>query len=78
MRWTILYAKSATEDVRKIPRGPAAEVTAAISSLASVQRPYAAFPSLDRPTVYILPAAGYYVNYELNEQERIVRILTIE
>jgi hypothetical protein len=78
MRWTIVYAKGATEDIRRIPRGPAAEVTNAIASLASVQLPDAAFTAPDRPKTYILPAAGYYVTYELNEQEWIVRILTVE
>jgi len=70
--------RTALQSLYQIDRGPAAEVTAAISGLRRAPIPYRAFPALDRTDTYIIDAAGYYITYEVDTAQRIVTVLIIE
>jgi hypothetical protein len=76
--WTITYTRLATQQSYAIPRGAAAEVTAAIMALSNNPLPVPAFPAPDLEHTYVLPVAGHYVTYELMESKRIIKILVIE
>jgi hypothetical protein len=77
--WTIHYMPAATAGIRKVPRGPAADVTAAIAALQRVPIPNSATPDpTGRANTYVISVAGYNITYELLEAQRIIRILTVE
>ena len=62
-----------------IPRGAAAEVTAAIRALQHISLPYGASPEpTGKLNTYVITIVDRTVTYELIEQDRIVRILTVE
>jgi hypothetical protein len=77
--WTLRYTADAIAGLYLIPRGPAAEVTAAIRAL---QRT----PLLDianseptgRPHTYAITVADCTITYEVVEKEQIIKILLIE
>jgi hypothetical protein len=77
--WTIHYMPAATAGIRKVPRGPAADVTAAIASLQRVPIHDTAIPDpIGRANTYVVTVAGHVVTYEILAQRQLIRILTIE
>jgi hypothetical protein len=77
--WTLYYAPAASAGIRRIPRGPAAEVTAAIGALQQDPMPFGVFPEpLGKLNSYVLLIGDYAVTYEIIQAGRIIRILTIE
>ena len=77
--WTIHYMPAATVGIRRIPRGPAADVTAAIAALQRVPVPHSAIPDpTGRAHTYVITVADHTITYEILEQRRLIRILTIE
>jgi mRNA-degrading endonuclease RelE of RelBE toxin-antitoxin system len=77
--WNLRYTADAIAGMYSIPRGAAAEVTAAIRELQRIPLPYGASPEpTGKPNTYVITVADHTVTYELAEQDRIVRILTVE
>jgi hypothetical protein len=65
--------------IRKVPRGRAAEVTAAIGALQHEPAPPTATPELTgRAHTFVITVAGVIITYELVEEKRIVKILLVE
>jgi hypothetical protein len=77
--WTIYYAPAAIAGMYKVPRGVAAEVTAAIADLQHEPIPTAATPD---PTglahTYAILVAGHTLTYEIIEAMHAVRMLAVE
>ncbi|HMN26574.1 MAG TPA: hypothetical protein PKE45_00360 [Caldilineaceae bacterium] len=77
--WTLRYTADAIAGLYLIPRGPAAEVTAAIRALAHTPLPDIASPEpTGKPNTYVMTVAGHIVTYELIEEGPIIKILLIE
>jgi hypothetical protein len=77
--WTLYYAPAAIAGMYKVPRGVAAEVTAAIADLQREPIPTAAVPD---PTglahTYAILVAEHTITYAVMEAIRGVRILAVE
>jgi hypothetical protein len=77
--WNLRYAPAATAGMRKVPRGVAANVTAAIGELQRIPLPYGATPEpTGKPNTYVISEAGYTITYEMVEVGQIVRVLSVE
>jgi len=76
--WDIRYAPNATAGVHRVPRGPAANVTAAIRAL--INDPYIGELIEDRANTYKIKPEGYTVEYELIKtgDPQLIIILSIE
>jgi hypothetical protein len=77
--WSLRYTADAIAGMYSIPRGAAAEVTSAIRALQRIPLPYGASPEpTGKPNSYVITVAEHTITYELIDQDRIVRILTVE
>ncbi|MCL4860853.1 MAG: hypothetical protein KJZ93_15660 [Caldilineaceae bacterium] len=77
--WTLRYTAEAIAGLYLIPRGPAAEVTAAIRALQRTPLPDMAGPEpTGKPNTYVLTVADHAVTYEVIEEGQIIKILLIE
>jgi hypothetical protein len=77
--WTLRYTADAIAGLYLIPRGPAAEVTAAIRALQRTPLLDIANPEpTDRPHTYAITVADHTITYEVVEKEQIIKILLIE
>jgi hypothetical protein len=77
--YTLRYTAEAVAGLYLIPRGPAAEVTAAIRALQRTPTPYVASPEpTGRPHTYTLIVADHTLTYQVNEESRVITILLIE
>jgi len=77
--WSLRYTADATAGIHLVPRGAAAEVTAAIRALLRVPLPDEATPEPSgRPNTYVLTVMEYSITYELIEQGQIIKILLVE
>jgi hypothetical protein len=76
--WTLFYAPAASAGIRRVPRGPAADVTAAIGRLASTPLPFNAIPAPSRPDAYIIEVQGHLITYQMDAVQRSITILTVE
>ncbi len=76
--WNIRYSPNATAGIHRVPRGPAANVTAAIRVL--INDPYIGEPVEDRPNTYKIKPEGYTVEYELIEANnpQLIIVLNID
>ena len=73
----IRYTREAVAAIYTIPRGKAAIVSEAIKALAKISRPLGVH-ELTIPNTYSLKVGNHFVLYEVVDNERIVKILTIE
>jgi mRNA-degrading endonuclease RelE of RelBE toxin-antitoxin system len=76
MTYTIRMTPVARRSLYRISRGVVANVTAAISQLATVPIPYTAMAA-GLPNTYLLAVAGHVIAYEVIESERVIVILWI-
>ncbi len=76
MNWTIRMSPEAVQSLYQIPRGPAADVTAAIRRLAVTPTPFAAIDS-GLPNTYLLPVSDYIIGYEVVHGNKVIKILWI-
>jgi hypothetical protein len=76
--WQIRYAPNATAGIHRVPRGPAAHVTAAIRALAT--DPRIGEPVDERPNTYRIKPEGHIVEYELLEANdpQLILVLNID
>lgn len=75
IRWTIAIKPDARADVYRIPRGEAATVTDAISTLADNPLPHG--NEEIKQNVYRIEVGDYTIVYQLFENERVVKILIV-
>ncbi|MCB0111874.1 MAG: type II toxin-antitoxin system RelE/ParE family toxin [Caldilineaceae bacterium] len=78
MRWTPRYDVEAVRAIYTLPRGVAGEVTEAIKTLLSDPRPPKSEPVPGRDQTFQIHVQGHRVEYELMEEQQIIKILFIE
>ena len=77
MAWQFRYAPAAIQGLYLIPRGIAAEVTAAIKALADNPQPPGCEAVPGRENTYRIMPAGHTVEYEVVAQDQRFKILFI-
>ena len=65
IKWTVSTVPSALAEHYKIPRSPAAEVSAAISALGQIQQPPGCEEVEEHPNTFLIKANEYTIEYEL-------------
>jgi mRNA-degrading endonuclease RelE of RelBE toxin-antitoxin system len=76
--WQLRYSPPATAGIYRIPRGPAADVTAAIRRLGTNPYVFNAEAVPERANTWLLEVGEYHIVYEILDDVRQVVILRIE
>ena len=77
IKWTISIVPSAMADAYRLPREAAATVTKAIAALGSDPKPQGYESIEDEPDTYMIQVGENVVEYELLEDDKLVRVLVI-
>lgn len=75
--WTLRLNRNAVEALYRFPRGKAADVTNFLHSLTNETMPAGTEPVDGAPMMYRYTGNDFQVIYELDDSERIIRVLNI-
>jgi hypothetical protein len=76
MKYTIKMTFAARQSLYQIPRGVVADVTAAISRLATTPTPFDAVAA-GLPNTYLIAVTDHVVAYEVIQHDKVIKVLWI-